>query len=392
MTAPHRPKVVCITTVDLSLRFLVFDHLKHLVETGYTVVAVSAPGPYLAEVAQAGITTIPVPMSRRITPFRDLVALWRLVRLLHREKPEIVHTHTPKANLLGQWAAFLSGCRRRISTVHGFYFTPETPALKQALFRLTEHLSALPSHVVFLINREDMETAVRLRIVRGDKVRLLEGGLGIDLRRFHAEGAPAAERARHREGLGIPADALVVGYVGRLVEEKGVLDLFAAFRQVLAREPRAFLLMVGPYDAAKPDAIRPDTAAKYGIGDRTLFTGMRLDTVDLYRAMDVFVLPSHREGLPISAMEAQAMRLPVVTTDARGCREVIVPGETGLLVPPRDPDALAEALLRLLHDKELRSRLGANAQRYAAQQFDQRAAFQAFDKAYRAVVWHLADT
>src|SRR5690606_1700148 len=99
-----------------------------------------------------------------------------------------------------------------------------------------------------------------------------------------------------------------------------------------------------------------------------------------------------REGLPISAMEAQAMRLPVVTTDARGCREVIVPGETGLLVPPRDPDALAEALRRWLHDEELRSRLGANGQRYAAQRFDQRAAFGAFGEAYRAVVWHLADT
>jgi len=375
-------KVICITTVDLSLRFLVFDFLKHLCAQTYWVTAVSAPGSYLADVEDAGIRVVPIPMSRRVTPLQDVVSLIRLTRLLIREQPDIVHTHTPKANLLGQWAAWLAGCPRRVSTVHGLYFTPQTAFLKRTLFRFVEWVSALPAQIVFVINQQDLDTATRLKVIDQDKLRLLPGGMGVDLQRFYKKPQTDQEANLTRRELGLPDDALTIGYVGRLVEEKGLLDLFTAFRTVMAEEPRAYLLLIGPFDAAKPDAISPSIADQYGISARTIFAGIRHDTPELYSIMDVFVLPSYREGLPLSAMEAQAVGIPVVTTDARGCREAIDPGKTGLLVPPHEPSALADALLTLLRDPDLRHQMGAEGRKLAVMRFDQRKAFAAFEQAY----------
>jgi glycosyltransferase involved in cell wall biosynthesis len=375
-------KVVCITTVDLSLRFLVFDFLKYLRAQNYSVTAVSAPGPYLADVEAAGVRVVPVPMSRRVTPLQDIVSFIRLTRVLVREQPSIVHTHTPKANLLGQWAARLAGCPYRVSTVHGLYFTPQTAFVKRTFFRLIEWFSALPAHIVFVINQQDLDTAARLRVINRDKLRLLPGGLGVNLRRFVEKPQTEQEDTLICRELGLPDGALVIGYVGRLVEEKGLLDLFAAFRRVMTEDPHAHLLLIGPFDAAKPDAISPSVADHYGISARTIFTGMRHDTPEIYSIMDVFVLPSYREGLPLSAMEAQAVGIPVVTTDARGCREVIDPDRTGLLVPAHDPSALADALLTLLHNPDLRHRMGAEGRKLAIMRFDQRIAFAAFEKAY----------
>ena len=344
--------------------------------------AVSAPGSHLADVEAAGVRVVPVPMSRRVTPLQDIVSFIRLTRLLVRERPDIVHTHTPKANLLGQWAAWLAGCPHRVSTVHGLYFTPETASVKRTLFRLIEWFSALPPHIVFLINQQDLDTATRLRVIDQAKLRLLKGGLGVDLRRFDGKRAANQGAALMRRNLGLPDNALVIGYVGRLVEEKGLLDLFTAFRRVMIEEPRAHLLLIGPYDTAKPDSVSPEVAFHYGISSHTVFTGLRHDTPELYRIMDVFVLPSYREGLPISAMEAQAMCLPVITTEARGCREVIEPGKTGILVLPGSPSTLGDALLTVLQNSDLRSNMGAAGRELAIMRFDQQLAFAAFEEAY----------
>jgi glycosyltransferase involved in cell wall biosynthesis len=352
---------------------------------GYDVVGICAPGQYVIEVEQAGIRVVTVPMTRRITPLRDLLSLFRLVAVLRREQPDIVHSHTPKANLLGQLAAKVAGVPCRVSTVHGLYFTSTTPLPKRLLFQTSETLSAAFAQIVFLINREDVNTAIGLKICRSDQVKLLPGGLGIDLQRFDVGQVDQSLVQKKRSELGLTNDTFVVGYVGRLVREKGVLDLFAAVAQVLPQIPQLRLLVVGSYDDAKPDAVRPEAAQQYGIWNHCIFTGMRKDTEYLYSLMDVFVLPSYREGMPLSIMEAQAMGCPVVTTDARGCRESIVPGQTGLLVPSGDPSALAAALLSLYRDPALRQSFARTGRQLAQERFDQRLAFETFEQAYASL-------
>src|SRR5262249_32539227 len=175
-----------------------------------------------------------------------------------------------------------------------------------------------------------------------------------------------------RAALGIAEDAPVVGFVGRLVAEKGIGELLAAARTVRARWPGARFLLVGMLDLEKPDHVTPQVAERLGLGDACVFTGMRQDMPELYRAMDVFALPSYREGFPRAPMEAAAMRLPCVVTDVRGCRQAVAHGRNGLLVPVGDAGALAEALLALLGDPELARRLGEEGWRRAVAEFDER--------------------
>ena len=376
------PSVVQITTVDLSLRFLVFSLMQYLRSRGYHLAGLCAPGTHVSEVEEAGIRVITVPMTRRITPIQDLMCLVQLVRVLRQEKPDIVHTHTPKANLLGQWAARIAGIPIRVCTIHGFYFTRHTPQPKRLLFQVVETITTLFPQRVFLVNREDVQTAKSLHVCKQEKIRLLEGGLGIDITRFDPGKLQPDILIEKRRDLGLPDDAVVIGFAGRLVEEKGLRELFQAFGEIAPDFPNVWLLVVGPHDLEKRDSMRPDSAADYGIADRTVFAGRRSDMVDLYGTMDVFVLPSYREGMPISLMEAQAMGVPVITTDARGCREAVLDGETGLIVPVRDVGSLAAALRRLSSDAELRKRMGAAGRQLAVRQFDEQKSFEIIEQEY----------
>lgn len=170
-------------------------------------------------------------------------------------------------------------------------------------------------------------------------------------------------------------DALVVGFVGRLVAEKGLLELFEAAGQVLAQMPETKFLFVGATDFEKADALTPQSAREFGIADSCIFVGQRQDMPELYSLMDVFCLPSHREGFPRAPMEAATLGVPSVVTDIRGCRQTVVHEKTGLLVPVRDAQSLALALVRLLSNPEERDRMGAAARRLAVDQFDERDVF-----------------
>jgi glycosyltransferase involved in cell wall biosynthesis len=382
LSCEPRPKALYVTTIDFSLRFLVFGAMKYLQARGFDVLGISAPGNLIAEVETAGVPTFTVPLTRRVTPLRDLQCLIALVRVFRRERPTIVHTHTPKANLLGQLAARIAMVPLRVCSIHGLYFTPRTKLLKRLSFQLIETISTYFADVVFLSNQADVETATSLRICKPEKIRLLPGGTGVDIAEFKPERLMPSILAQKRLDLGLPPDAFVIGFVGRLVREKGLLELFEAARQISGELPNLRLLIIGPCDVAKPDSVSEATARTYGIADRCVFTGLRTDLPDLYKLMDVFVLPSHREGMPISTMEAQAMGIPVITTDARGARESIIPGETGLRVPVQDPAALAAAIQLLAADETLRERMGVAGRALAEQRFDQGVMFRSFEREY----------
>ncbi len=369
-----RPKVAHVTTVDLSLRYLLLNQLKHLQARGYDVVGISAGGPDVAAIESAGIPHRSVPLTRKLTPLRDLGALWALYRQMRREQFDIVHTHTPKAGLLGQLAARLAGVPIVVNTLHGFYFHDDTPAFKRRFYVWMERIAARCSTVILSQNEEDVGTAVTERIASADKIKTL--GNGIDLEAFDPARFDAAEVRRIRSDLGIEEDALVVGFVGRLVREKGILDLLEAARAIQAQVPKVRFLIVGPFDVDKGDAIDPRAPEAYGLQDRCILTGLRQDMPQMYAAMDVLALPSYREGFPRAPMEASAMGVPAVVTNIRGCRQTVDDGVNGSLVPVGEPEALAAALVRLLHDEDLRARMGQQGRRIARERFDERKVFE----------------
>jgi len=376
----HMPavKVAHITTIAMSLRYLLLNQLRSLRQAGYEVVGISSPGPEVSTVKTAGIRHIAVPMTRRaFTPLSDLRALWALYRIIRREQFVIVHTHTPKAGILGRWAAKLAGVPIVVHTSHGFVFHEGSPWLWRQFFIILEKMAARCSDVIFSVNHEDVETAIREGICDPGKILPLgNGGIGVDIALFNRDRFASDDIARKRFEVGLPNGARVVGFVGRLVREKGLLELFAAARLVREKVPNVHFLFIGPVDTHKSDALTPDTAQEYGIGDICHFLGMRHDMPELYALMDVFVLPSHREGFPRAPMEASAMKVPCVVTDIRGCWEAVKHGRNGLLVPLGDAQALADAIVELLTDREKARRMGEEGRRMALERFDERLVFE----------------
>ncbi len=364
-----RGRVAHVATVDMTVRFLLLGQLKRLREAGYEVTAISAPGPWVPEIEAEGIRFIPWNEATRAwSPRADARAFAELVRILRRERFDLVHTHNPKPGVLGRIAARVAGVPSVVNTVHGLYATPQDRVAKRAAVLTAEAVASRFSDLELFQSEEDLRWARHRRVVRERRSLLL--GNGTDLSMFDPDLVGPEERVRVRRSLGIAPDALVVGTVGRIVEEKGYRELFDAFRSIRANFPDARLLVVGETDLDKADAIA--TAELPGVEEGVVLAGWRTDVPSLLGAMDLFVLASWREGMPRSAIEAAAMGLPLVVTDIRGCREVVRDGIEGLLVTPRDPVALASAIERLLKDEELRSQYAAAALLRARSRFDER--------------------
>jgi glycosyltransferase involved in cell wall biosynthesis len=371
-------RVAHITTVDLSLHYLLLGQLRSIQEAGYEVIGISSPGAEVPAIEAAGIRHIPIPMTRRaFTPLADLGSLWRLYRIIRRQQFTIVHTHTPKAGLLGRWAAKLAGTPIIVHTSHGLVFDSRSPRMWRGFFIVMERLAARCSDLIFSVNHEDIATAIREGICEPKKIMALgDGGIGVDTVLFSRGRFSTDDIARKRAEVGLPDQAPVVGFVGRLVREKGLLELFEAARIVRGRVPEVHLLVIGPADADKPDALSPESARAYGIDDICHFLGLRQDMPELYALMDVLVQPSHREGFGRVLAEGAAMEVPAVATDIRGCREAVAHGRNGLLVPLGDVQALADAVVELLTDREKARLMGAEGRRMALERFDERLVFE----------------
>jgi glycosyltransferase involved in cell wall biosynthesis len=376
----EKTKVAHITTVDASLRYLLLNQLKALQAAGYDVVGISSPGEHAEALSKAGIRHIPVRLTRRVTPFADLIALWKLAGVLRGEKFAIVHTHTPKAALIGQYAALLAGVRIRVHTIHGLYLPETRWGWQRALFNLLERITMRWSHLNLSQNKEDVAYAIRHRITHRDKIRFL--GNGIDLSRFDPKLYPASRRELIRKSLGFSPEHTVIGIVARFVAEKGYRELIEAAKRIRKAAPEARFLFIGEVDAEKPDALSPNLLLEDNLQEVVSFLGHRDDIADLIAAMDIFVLPSYREGMPRSLMEASAMGRASVATNIRGSREVVDHQSTGLLVKARSSHALAEAILLLISNVGLRQRLGAAAREKAIADFDERRAYNSVVSAY----------
>jgi glycosyltransferase involved in cell wall biosynthesis len=378
------PVVVHVATTDMSLELLLGPQLSALAAAGFRVVGASAPGEFVPALQARGVEHIPLAhATRAMSPAEDARALRELTRLFRRLRPAIVHTHNPKPGLYGRIAAKVARVPAIVNTVHGIYALPTDPLLRRSAVYMLERVAALCSDAELVQNEEDMDVLRRLRVPARKLVLL---GNGIDLQRFDPTPFDADARAAARTELGAtePGD-VVVGTVARLVVEKGYRELFEAARRLRTSAPAARVAAIGFEETDKADALGPDdmAAAK---ADGVHFLGARHDVDRLLAGMDVFVLASHREGYPRSAMEAAAMGLPIVATDIRGCRQVIEHGVTGLLVRPRDPAALADAVARLVTDADLRASMGTAARERATRLFDQQRCIDTTLSVYRRLL------
>lgn len=371
-------KVAHLTTVDMSLRFLLLPQLEAALEYGESI-GISAPGPYVSEIEERGIRHVPLGSSTRgMDLVADLRAMRQLWSVLRSEQLDVLHTHNPKPGVYGRILGRIAGVPLVVNTVHGLYATAESPLWKRALIYGLEGVASRFSDAELVQNPEDLELLRRMRLVPSRKLRLL--GNGVDLSRFNPERA-RSRRDQTRAELGLDPDDVAVGMVGRLVAEKGLPELIEAARILGSR---ARVLVAGPRDPEKGDALQSEMlerASETGVR----FLGMRRDVEALYGALDVFVLPSHREGFPRAAMEAAACGLPLVATDIRGCRQVVEDGLNGYLVPVGDPLRLAEALRALCDDPGMRERMGKASAEKARESFDESRVVEIVMTTYRDV-------
>ena len=354
--------------------------LRALREAGFRVTLVSSPGELLDRTAaREGVEAIALPMRRSIAPLSDLVSLVRLWRLLVRLKPDVAEFSTPKAGLLGTFASWVAGVPARVYMLRGLKLET-SKGLKRALLLAAERAASACAQAV-LCNSESMRSAaLALGIAPVEKLHLIGQGSsnGVDVARF----SPGPSEVRGQ--LGIPHEVPVVGFVGRLTKDKGIPELVEAFDAILVKEPEARLLLVGWFDAAE-DALTARWRARVANHPRIHCTGFVSDTAPYYRAMDIMVLPSWREGFPNVVLEAAATGIPVITTECTGSRDSVVPEVTGLLIPPGYPEAISEAVLKLLSEPALQQRMGVAARTWVCRHFSDERVLQLAVSFYKSL-------
>lgn len=364
----YRARLVYVTTHPVTALNLLRGQLRFMRDAGFDVHVVSAPGPELDRVATAeGVTTHAVAMNREISVFADLRALLRMTVLLVRLRPTIVNAGTPKAGLLAMIASFLVRVPVRIYLLRGL--RAETArGLKRSVLHLTERISAACAGRVLAVSASLRDEFIARSLAPRSKVDLLGAGSsnGVDAERY----APRGIRSATRSSLGIPEDAFVVGFVGRMTRDKGVADLLAAIEALRARADDVWLLVVGEHESG--DAISEDEKTQLLSYDDVVFTGRVENVATYYEAMDVVAFPSYREGLPNVPLEAAMSRVPVVGFRATGVVDAVIDGKTGQLVGIGDRSAFAAALERYLEDPLLREQHGNAAREYALSEFASR--------------------
>lgn len=370
----------------MSLVFL-RGQVEFMRSRGLDVHVMTSPGQYLERFAQEeGAQAHAIPMERRITPLKDLVSLFRIVGALRRVKPDVVHASTPKGGLLGTIAARMAGVPVVIYHIRGLAFTGGG-TVQRTLLKTTERIAAKLAHRVLCVSKSVRDEAVAEGIVAWEKTVVLGAGSsnGVAAQtRFNPALVAPGTREAIRKQFGIPQDAVVVGFVGRLVKDKGVVELADAWESVSRKHPNAWLLIIGPWEPRDP--VPQATREKLESGSQIAFAGEQEEMAPFYSAMDLVALPTYREGFPNVPLEAAAMQLPSVVTQVTGCVDAVVHGVTGTIVPPRDVASLADAISAYVENGELRRRHGNSGRERVLREFEPKAVWNALHDEYRALM------
>ena len=363
-------KVCQICAVDFTLKHFLLPLIDGMQDAGWEVTSVCSDGPAVSELRSRGYRIETIDIARSYNLLQHVRSIWALIRFFKKHKFDVLHVHTPVAALIGRIAAKWVGIPTVVYTAHGFYFHDEMPSWKRRIFVFLERIGGYLTHLLFTQSTEDAAAAVREGIFPAERVLAI--GNGVDPSRFNP--SLTGDSGIQRRDLGIPEDAFVIGIIARLVQEKGVSEFLEAAVESAKSKDNLYFLMVGERlvsDHAGHVASDLERASAF-LGKRLILTGSRADIPDLLNTMDVFCLPSWREGMPRTIIEAMMMGKAVIATNIRGSREEVLDEETGILVPTRSPKALTEAMLRCASDPNRTKAMGASGRSRALKLYDER--------------------
>jgi len=384
-TAARATRVLHVCTILLTARTFIAPVARYLAARGYDVAVACSAGEEVdgpgqpADRVLAGCPLHPVDIPRTIRPLADLRAVWQLYRLIGKLRPDIVHTQTSKAGVLGRLAARLAGVPIIIHTAHAFPFHAYQSALVHHVYVLIERWAACLADLIMVDTESVRADGLRHRIVR-DPATLVTVPMGIDLKKFSS--SPQGPD-NIRKILGFRPQDLVVGTVARLVPDKGIECFLRMAASLLAARPDSRFLIVG--DGPLRGELERMTET-LGIRSAVVFTGLRTDVPDLMEAMDLFVLPTLREGFGVVFAEAMAMGRAVVGSRIGPVAEVVEDGVTGYLVPPDAPDEFAARALELLSDEAKRRAFGEAGRRRVEKLFTEVRMCETIDRQYRRLL------
>ena len=362
-------RVCQLCSVDFTLQKFLLPLVDSLTSCGYEVTSVCSDGDQIDNIRSLGYSVETVPISRSLNPFRALSSFIHLVRLFQHHKFHVVHVHTPVAAFIGRLAAKFCRVPCVIYTAHGFYFHENMPFYKFFLFYLIERIGFLFTDILFCQSQEDSDFALRHHFLSPQFIHTI--GNGVDPNRFFPPTSSVISSNKSR--FSMPSDSFVVGFIGRQVREKGICELLDAVIQLSPQYPNLYLCLVGsrlPSDHSSGVTQEIDSAKRI-LGSRLITVGYYSDIPTVLSTFDVFCLPSWREGMPRSIIEAMMLSKPVVATDIRGSREEVVHNETGFIVPLNSSQQLANSIEIMINDSDLCKAFGDAGRQRALKLYDE---------------------
>ncbi|OOG64591.1 glycosyltransferase family 4 protein [Flavobacterium sp. A45] len=382
-------KLIRITTVPISLEKLLNNQLLFMKDY-YEVTAISSDKENLERVGKSqNIPVYAVEMTRKITPWQDLKALWQLYRYLKKEQPLIVHTHTPKAGTIGMIASKMAGIPHRLHTVAGLPLL-ETNGSKRKLLNFVEKITYSCASKIYSNSKGLKNIIIQEGFCKPEKLKIIANGStnGIDTQFFNPEKIATEDILDLKKSLGIKPEEFVFVYVGRLTGDKGINELLVAFQKITTQFNQAKLLLVGFFES-ELDPLRKESLLEIEKNSQVIFVPFQKDVRPYYAVSDVLVFPSYREGFPNAVLEAGAMRLPSIVTNINGCNEIIEHQKNGILIPPKDCNALFTAMKEIITDTNLRNYLQQNARPMVVSRFEQIVVWEALLAEYQKLESHV---
>ncbi len=363
-----------------------------MMDKGYEVITISADGPEVGEVLKEGVKHIVVPFTRKITPIHDFHCLIALIRIIKKIKPDIIHTHTPKAGLLGMMAGRMCGVPVRMHTVAGLPMM-EARGMKRKILEAAEKVTYACAQKVYP-NSRGLENFMTQELkVSPAKIKIIGKGSsnGIDVDFFRRTEELENQAITIRKQIGAGPEDVVFSFVGRIVRDKGIVELVKAFKSVTDQlrdkvlpdgsVKRAFLLLVGPFEQAL-DPLPKDVVEFLQNDKRVTLAGFQRDVRPWMMASDIFVFPSYREGFPNVVMQACLLRVPVIVSDINGCNEIIRHDFSGIIVPAKDVKPLQQAMSTLAEDESRRRLFSESAHAFVSTNFRREYVWEEIRKEY----------
>ncbi|HLV42506.1 MAG TPA: glycosyltransferase family 4 protein, partial [Brumimicrobium sp.] len=378
-------KIIRTSTVAISLDILLKGQLEFL-NNHFEVIAVSGQDKHLENVKKREkVKTIAIEMQRNISPLKDLKSLFQLYKLFKEEKPQIVHSITPKAGLLSMLAAKFAGVPVRIHMFTGLIFPTKTGFMQKLLIKMDKLLCWAATDIIPEGNgvKQDL---IGYNITKKPLNILANGNVnGIDIDYYNSTHYNTEQKQSLKKELNIQENDFLFVFVGRLVSDKGINELVQAFKELKSKETNAKLLLVGSLETAL-DPLNPETLQEIETNDAIISVGYQNDVRPYFSISDALVFPSYREGFPNVVLQAGAMGLPSIVSDINGCNEIIKEKENGLIIPPKNTDALKQAMQQIEQDETLRTKLQSNAREMIVDRFEQTVLWEALLEEYQRLL------